>query len=388
MLPAGVWCAVPVFNNAATIQDVVARCRRQAERVLVVDDGSTDADLTSLLAGSGATVLRHEPNLGKGAAIRTALRHAASEGATWLVVLDGDGQHDPEDLAAFVPVLAEDTDSIVIGRRDFNTPNVPGGSRFGRAFSDFWLRLETGSRVEDSQSGFRAYPVAHMARLRTTAQRYGFEVEVLARALWAGLRVKHVTVRVHYPPSEHRVSSFHPFRDNFRISCVHTRLVCRRLWPFPPRRLVRGESDTGHLLRHPARFLRRLMVENATPGGLAAAAAVGIFLATVPLISLHTVAILYVAARLNLNKVTAFSVQHLCVPPFVPFICIEVGHWLLNGKWLTEASRQTVVNEAPLRLWEWLLGSMLVAPVLSLLVAGVVFLVARAIGARLRTSHA
>jgi glycosyltransferase involved in cell wall biosynthesis len=387
MLSADVWCAIPVFNNAATIRDVVERCRRECQRVIVVDDGSTDADLISLLAGAGAVVLRHPRNLGKGAAIRTALNRAAEGGATWLIVLDGDAQHDPADLALFAPILAQDTNSIVIGRRDFRTPNVPGGSRFGRAFSDFWLRLETGSRIEDSQSGFRAYPVAHLARLRTAARRYGFEVEVLARAVWAGLCVKHVTVRVHYPPPGRRVTSFRPFLDNARISGVHARLVCRRLWPFPPRRLVRRESDTRRLLRHPGEFFRRLMVENATPGGLAAAAAAGVFLATVPLISLHTVAILYVAGRLNLNKVMAFAVQHLCVPPFVPFVCIEVGHRLLNGKWLTEASRQTVVAEAPLRLWEWLLGSLLVAPILSAIVAGLVFSLARFVAARVRSGH-
>jgi uncharacterized protein (DUF2062 family) len=388
MLPAGVWCAVPVFNNAATVRDVVVGCLRHCERVLVVDDGSTDADLAARLSDTGAAVLRHPRNMGKGAAIRTALGHAAAGGARWLLVLDGDGQHDPADLETFAPLLAQDADSIVIGRRDFDTPNVPGGSRFGRAFSDFWLRLETGVRIEDSQSGFRAYPVAHLANLRTRARRYGFEVEVLARAVWAGLSVKHVTVRVHYPPREQRVTSFRPFLDNLRISCVHTRLVTRRLWPFPPRRLVKHGSDTLRLLRHPGLFVRHLMVENVTPGGLAAAAAVGIFLATVPLISLHTVAILYVAGRLNLNKVMAFAVQHLCVPPFVPFVCIEVGHWMLHGKWLTEATRQTVVAEAPLRLWEWLLGSLVVAPVLSLIVAGLVFLAARPIAARLRSEHA
>jgi hypothetical protein len=92
--------------------------------------------------------------------------------------------------------------------------------------------------------------------------------------------------------------------------------------------------------------------------------------------------ILYVASRLRLNKVMAVSIQNLCMPPFVPMICIELGYRMRYGEWLTELSRKTVLAELHLRLFEWLLGSLLVAPAVGVLVGGIVFLGARAIDRR------
>jgi len=117
--------------------------------------------------------------------------------------------------------------------------------------------------------------------------------------------------------------------------------------------------------------------ENASPAGLAVAAAVGSFLAVLPLISLHTVVILYVASRLHLNKVMAVSIQHLYMPPFIPLLCIELGYYFRNGHWLTEVSKQTLVAELPHRLYEWLLGSILIAPLAAVLMGLVVFSLAR-----------
>ena len=136
------------------------------------------------------------------------------------------------------------------------------------------------------------------------------------------------------------------------------------------------------MLRHPLRFLRELLEENATPGLLGMSAAVGVFLATLPLIFVHTVAIIYVATRLRLNRVMAVAVQNLCMPPFVPMLCIELGYRMRYGHWLTEFSRKTLVGELHHRLFEWLLGSLLVAPVAAVLVGGTVFLAARAIQGR------
>jgi uncharacterized protein (DUF2062 family) len=126
-------------------------------------------------------------------------------------------------------------------------------------------------------------------------------------------------------------------------------------------------------------MLKALLKENATPGLLAASAAVGTFLAALPLISVHTLVIIYVATRLQLNKVMAVSIQNLCMPPFVPMVCIELGYRMRYGSWLTDFSSKTILGELHHRLFEWLLGSLVVAPVAAALVGGVVFLGARAI---------
>lgn len=232
--PASVWCAIPVYNNAATIRDLAQRARLQMPHVLVIDDGSTDADLTTLLHDLDVTVIRHPHNLGKGVALLTALRFAADHHADYLITLDGDGQHFPEDLPLFLAALAPD--AILLGHRHEILGAMPPSSQFGRKFSDFWIYIETGHHLTDTQSGFRAYPVGPILSRRFCSRHYNFEVEVLTRALWAGLRVQTIPIRVWYP--QHRVSSFRPFLDNLRISLLHSRLVGRRLLPVPHRRIA------------------------------------------------------------------------------------------------------------------------------------------------------
>ena len=116
--------------------------------------------------------------------------------------------------------------------------------------------------------------------------RYDFEVEVLAKGAWAGLPVKSVEVDVTYAEQGRRISHFKPLLDNVRISYMHALLLARRLVPWPHRRLVKGDDGaTGAWWRHPVRFFRMLLLEHATPAELGMAAAVGTFLATLPLIS-------------------------------------------------------------------------------------------------------
>jgi glycosyltransferase involved in cell wall biosynthesis len=379
-----IWCAIPVYNNKATVASVAVECRSLIPQVVVVDDGSTDVDVEGLFTDSDVTVLRHERNRGKGAAILTALRHVRARGGRYMITIDADGQHRPRDLEKFLPLLREDDTAIVIGCRDLTRSDIPRKSRVGSQIGNFWLRIETGVSIDDCQSGFRAYPVELVSQLKLTGSRYEFETEVLARAVWAGLELRTVEVEVWYPEPRLRVSGFKPFIDNLRISCMHARLVGRRLLPIPHRRLLPAEKPRLDLrmLRHPIKMLRGLLEENATPGLLGMSAAVGTFLAALPLISLHTVVIIYVATRLRLNRVMAVSIQNLCMPPFVPMLCIELGYRMRYGHWLTEFSRKTLVGELHHRLFEWLLGSLVVAPVAAVLVGGAVFLAARAIQSR------
>jgi uncharacterized protein (DUF2062 family) len=289
-------------------------------------------------------------------------------------------------------LLQDDETAIVIGCRRFEGKNVPRASAFGRKFANLWLRLETGVSIDDCQSGFRAYPVKHLSQLKLSGSHFDFESEVLARAAWAGLKLKTVDIDVWYPEPSLRISSFRPVVDNLRLSRMHARLVGRRLLPIPQQKLV--PSAETHLdpraLLHPIKMLKGLLKESATPGLLAVSAAVGTFLAALPLISVHTLVILYVATRLQLNKVMAVSIQNLCMPPFVPMICIEVGYRMRYGQWLTDFSPTVIFGEAHQRLFEWLLGSLVVAPIAAVLVGGIVFLAAWALqtGAERRRGRA
>jgi glycosyltransferase involved in cell wall biosynthesis len=374
------WCVVPVFNNHATVKDVVTACRSILQNVIVIDDGSEDGDLASLLSGLDVVLLKHGKNLGKGEAILTASRYIEGRGGTYMITVDADGQHDPRDMERFFPLMQESDARLIIGCRDFNTNNVPASSRFGRKFANFWLKAETGCTIDDCQSGFRAYPVRYLNHLRFKGSRYDFEAEVLAKAAWAGLELLTVPIAVHYPKPGERVSSFKPFLDNLRLTRIHSMLVGRRLLPLPHKRLVAGKKRVDlSLLRHPGKALRMLLRENATPEGLALSAAVGVFLAVLPILFAHSLVILYVALRLNLNKVVALNVQHIAMPPFVPALCIEVGYYLRHGKWLTDLSFATVFAQFSSRLYEWFLGSLIIAPLLAVLIGAIMYISATVI---------
>ncbi len=377
--------------------------------VLVVNDGSTDGG-PDTLEGLPVERLDFAHNQGKGAAIRAGAQWAAGRGYSHIVTVDADGQHNPAEIPRLLEAARLDPGSIVLGMRDFTGSGAPGSSRFGRSFSNFWVRVCSGHRVGDSQNGFRVYPVEALERLGCRTDRYNFEIEVLVRGLWAGLRVVDVPISVRYFAGDERVSHFRPWVDNARISWTYAGLCVRHFLPWPHRRLFNLRGDEVHFslrhpfaslarlhrrlvgeqsdlsalsLRHPIRSLRLLHIECAAPHQVALAAMLGVFLGTLPLIACHTFFIVFFATRLRLNRLVAFYASNLCMPPLVPALAIETGYFLRYGRFLTgadlhsgEAVFQTLVREAHLRLWEYLLGSLVIGPALALAVGGLVYAVA------------
>ena len=377
-------CVIPLYNHAATVLDAAAGARRHLADVRVVDDGSTDLpeDFEARLAGLGVVLYRHGRNLGKGAALLTAARALASDGVTHMIVMDADGQHSPDDLPRFAAEAEAHPDAVIVGCRDFaHAEGVPRSSRFGRGFSNFWCRLETGIRCNDTQSGYRVYPVAGLTRLRFFCRRYNFEIEALVKLLWSGYALRELEIPVSYMPPGGRISHFDPWRDNLRLSLLHTCFVTRQLLPVPHRKLV-APPPSGYSWRdllHPVAFLRRLLRENADPAGLAASAAVGTLLAVLPLVGVHMAVILYVCIRCKLNKVMALTIQNLFMPPLSPFLCIELGYFLRHGEFWTAFTLRSCVRELHFRLWEWLLGSLVLAPVFAVIAWIAVYLAASAV---------
>ncbi len=380
-------CVIPHYNHFGTVLTVAAGARRHLEDVRVIDDGSgaVPEGFAENLAALGVRLLRHDRNRGKGAALLTAARELAADGVTHMIVIDADGQHDPEVLPRFVAAIKEHPDAVVVGCRDFaHAAEVPRASRFGRGFSNFWCRLETGVKCSDTQSGFRAYPVSGLTALRFRCRRYNFEIEALVKLLWSGYSLVELDIPVSYTPPGGRISHFDPWRDNLRLTLLHTCLVTRQLLPVPHRKLVRSSAPAcgwGELL-HPVAFLRRLLRENADPAGLAASAAVGTFLAVLPLVGIHMAVILYVCIRLKLNKVMALTIQNLFMPPLSPFLCIETGYFMRHGRFWTTFTLRDCLGELHLRLYEWLLGSLLLAPLFAVAAWIAVYAAASAVRAR------
>ena len=378
---------IPVYNHAKSLRDVVLKALEVHDTVMVVDDGSTDGGLDTL-KGLDIIVLQHPINRGKGAALLTAAKASRRLGMTHMVSIDADGQHNPDDFKRFVPLVKKDPHAIIVGKRDFQTMDVPGLSRFGRHFSNFWLRLQTGQAVRDTQSGFRSYPLAVLERLKLRENGYAFEVEVLVKAAWAGIALREVDISVYYPPGSERISHFHVFRDNLRLSLLNTKLTLRSFVPIPHRQILDCDrSDHKISIWHPIRSLKSLLTENWSPGQLATAGAMGVFLGTLPLIGLHTITILLAAGFFRLNKLAAVGTSQFCMPPLVPALCIETGYFLRHGKFLTEVSLQTLGYQGLERLFEWVIGSVILAPLISVVMWCSLFMTALIVKRTIRATN-
>lgn len=212
---------IPTYNNKDTVADVIGRARKQCPDVIVVDDGCNDGT-AAVLATTGVRVLTHSRNKGKGAALKTGLRAAAESGFSHAVTIDSDGQHFPEDIPALLEASDSNPDDIIVGCRNLTSENMPRGNTFANRFSNFWLRLQTAQSLDDTQSGFRIYPLHSLYGIGLITSRYEAELELLVYAAWHGVQLRGVPVRVLYQPEGKRVSHFRPFWDFMRITLLNT----------------------------------------------------------------------------------------------------------------------------------------------------------------------
>ena len=221
---------IPVYNHGRTVRRVVQAALGLNLPIYVVDDGSTDGGCTSLESMPGVHLLVHPSNLGKGAALLTGFR-AAADSADWVITLDADGQHDPEDARVLMASIGDRGRPVVVGfRKAMFAAGAPWTSRFGRGFSNFWVHMAGGPRLTDSQSGFRIYPLPEVLGWEVRARRYQFEVEVLVKAGWHSVPVVEAPIDVIYAPDGERVSHFRPFVDFVRNSNVFTRLIVQNIF--------------------------------------------------------------------------------------------------------------------------------------------------------------
>ena len=205
---------IPAYCCAASIADVVRGARRYIGTVIVVDDGSTDRT-ADLARGAGATVESLPVNRGKGAALRRGLELALERAPSAVLLMDGDGQHDPEDIPALLAGWDGGRGDLVIGSRWSERDKMPGARFWTNYIGSRALSWMTGfAELEDTQSGFRLLGAGLAARLRLRSDGYAIESEMLIRSSQLGARLVFVPVRAIYGDSP---SHFRPLLDTWRI---------------------------------------------------------------------------------------------------------------------------------------------------------------------------
>jgi glycosyltransferase involved in cell wall biosynthesis len=215
---------IPALDCAATIAAAVLGARRFVEIVLVVDDGSQDAT-AALATGAGAEVVRHDRNLGKGAALQNGMSVLLERGVERAVTMDGDGQHLPQEIPALLAASDAEREALVIGARRVDAASVSPARIFGNRFANRWVEIASGLNLPDTQSGFRVYPLRATAALGCRAGHFAFETEVLIRAARNGIAVRSVPIEAYYPPIAERRSHYRPFVDTVRIIIVVLGLI-------------------------------------------------------------------------------------------------------------------------------------------------------------------
>ncbi len=231
---------VPVYNNAGTIVDVLQRALAVTEQLIVICDGCTDGTPERIAeAALPVQVLSYPKNKGKGAALRLGFSYARERGYAYAITVDADGQHFPEDIPLLLAAIEAHPGALAVGSRRLDAENMPSGNTFANRFSNFQFTVNTGVRLPDTQTGFRAWPLAELPPLWLIPSRYEAELALLDLCAWRGVPLIPVPVRVHYPPKGERISHFRPFADFSRIFILNCILFVTSLVYGWPRTLLR-----------------------------------------------------------------------------------------------------------------------------------------------------
>ncbi len=267
-----------------------------------------------------------------------------------------------EDVAHLLDAIPTNSEAILNGTRDFTAPS-PWRMRFERCMSSFWMRVQTGEKVCDMHSSLRVYPLSYFAFAKIQNSGYTFEAEALVRAAWGGYEIQEIPVHM---PSPHTWKG-PTAKEYLALITLNTRLTMRALMPLPFKRYNNTRQEAVSLKR-PLESLRRLMDDpynRANPRELARTAAIAIAVLTVPAPIVQSVALLLFIGWFRLNRLCALAMIPFTWPPFLPAIAILLGYRVRHGHWLNEFSVQTLGYEAGQRLWEWVIGSLLLTPVFA-----------------------
>ncbi|WP_348799555.1 DUF2062 domain-containing protein [Flavobacterium adhaerens] len=362
--PSKVCIIIPTYNNHKTLKRVIDSVLEYTTDVIIVNDGSTDNTFQILEAYSHLIQILHPKNSGKGMALRNGFKKALELQYDYAITIDSDGQHFASDIPNFMAEMEKNPETLLIGSRNMVQENVPKKSSFGNKFSNFWFWFETGNKLQDTQSGFRMYPLQKIPNQYFT-RKFEFEIEVIVRSAWKGIPVINIPIQVLYDPKE-RVSHFRPFRDFTRISILNTVLVIIALVYIKPRDFFLKIKKKG-LKRF---FLENILESNDSNATKAYSIALGVFIGICPFWGFQTVLVLSLSVLLKLNKAIAFAFSNISFPPFIPFIIyssLQIGSYFIVSEKPLLLNMNMTFEDVQKNITQYLVGSFILAIFMAVL---------------------
>ena len=218
---------IPCYNEEVTIGSVVLKTKRYVNQVLVVDDGSTD-DTVRVAKEAGAIIISHKKNMGKSSSIKTGFKYALTNNFDYVVTLDGDGQHNPDEIPYLLKHLMTNNHDISIGLRSGKDTEMPFWRKIGKRILDYATSLGNGGYVTDSQSGFRVFNKKSVKLLvsKLNGDNFSLESEQLIKAHELGLKVAHTNITCKYKNLES--STKDPVSHGFSVLSFIIWLIAER----------------------------------------------------------------------------------------------------------------------------------------------------------------
>jgi glycosyltransferase involved in cell wall biosynthesis len=218
---------IPAKDEAHNIKDVIVKTKKYVDLVLVIDDGSTD-NTKEVAESLGAVVIRNEVNLGKADALKIGFKYAIEHNFDTIALLDADGQHDPDELPKLLKKLNEGYD-IVVGARKFSPELMPPLRIFANSVSSFLVSLICGTKILDSQSGYRVLRTEVVKKITFETKRYQLDTEMLIKAARCGFKIGFVEINTIY--TERAKSKINQIIDPLKFLWVTLKLAffrCKR----------------------------------------------------------------------------------------------------------------------------------------------------------------
>ncbi len=222
---------IPIYNNVKTISKVIDQCLTHTKSIIVVDDGSDDGS-TEIILSKDVFHCKLTPNQGKGEAIKRGFQIAIDEGYNHAVTIDADGQHFPDDIPRFIELSSQHPNTIIIGTRSINE-NLSAGTKIGLFFSNLFFPVCTFQKCKDTQSGYRLYPIKKLESLKLSSSRYDFEIEILVKACWEGIKIVHLPIVAYYDDPKKRISHLKAGKDGLRGTIIYTKLIIMSIFKLP-----------------------------------------------------------------------------------------------------------------------------------------------------------